>query len=657
MNKFGFTSSGQIAVLDFALFNLAYLFCNFAKQGSFVLSDRYVRLVFIFNVCWLAGSLAARKFRVEWYTSYKTGITILIKSCLYMGYSMAFFIVVSGDANYSRLQIFCTCIGSLVLEILVWTLGYVNTRGRTLAGLSIPIEVPQITRGSKSSFFLLSADLVFVFLCFFAVNFFKRGSLMLPPAYDILLLILLALWAVSAIATGKFQIRAGDEYYLALWQWLKAGIFMLAMISVVVYGLRLFRFSRFQGFAPVLALMVIEAVFLKIYLMWQAGRKERDVESLDEVRQMIGQDDLDLEQDLYSLRLSLWEPVRDKLKDRLGTEDENLFDFIDRHIDLKQILCLETASQLTGSMFSLTSDRIPIRLFLSLDKINDIRRLNKYFLDTHRMLIPGGYYIGRAHTIATHREWIYANYRKEVAPYIYFLDFCFTRVMPKLPVIQKLYFAWTKGKNRVLSKAEILGRLSFCGFEIVAEQDIDRRLCFIARKAKTPAVDENPTYGPLVTLKRVGYNNDIVPIYKFRTMHPYSEYLQQYVVDNYGLQKGGKMDNDFRLTTWGVLMRKLWIDELPMLVNWLRGDLQIVGVRPLSVQYFSMYDDELKDLRKLVKPGLVPPYYADLPQTLEEIMASEKRYIRAFLKHRFRTQAIYFCKAFYNIIIKGARSK
>lgn len=42
-----------------------------------------------------------------------------------------------------------------------------------------------------------------------------------------------------------------------------------------------------------------------------------------------------------------------------------------------------------------------------------------------------------------------------------------------------------------------------------------------------------------------------------------------------------------------------------------------------------------------VKPGLVPPFYADLPGTFEEICDSERRYIRAFLERPVRTQIVY----------------
>ena len=56
------------------------------------------------------------------------------------------------------------------------------------------------------------------------------------------------------------------------------------------------------------------------------------------------------------------------------------------------------------------------------------------------------------------------------------------------------------------------------------------------------------------------------------------------------------------------------------------------------------------------KPGLLPPYYADMPKTLEEIMSSELKYLEAYEKSPFATDVKYFFKVFYNIIIKKARS-
>jgi len=139
-------------------------------------------------------------------------------------------------------------------------------------------------------------------------------------------------------------------------------------------------------------------------------------------------------------------------------------------------------------------------------------------------------------------------------------------------------------------------------------------------------------------------------------MHPYSEYLQEFVYQHFSLKEGGKFNEDFRISQWGRLFRKLWIDELPMFINFFRGNMKLVGVRPLSKHYLSLYDGGVKEKRLKSKPGLVPPFYADMPATLDEIMISEERYLDSYLSNPIRTDIKYFFKAFYNIIIKRARS-
>jgi len=207
-----------------------------------------------------------------------------------------------------------------------------------------------------------------------------------------------------------------------------------------------------------------------------------------------------------------------------------------------------------------------------------------------------------------------------------------------------------------MSRAEALGRLYSCGFEVLEKKLFSDKLYFVARKVSAPVFDMNPTYGPLISLKRVGKNGKIIHVYKIRTMHPYAEYIQEYVFAKNNFQNGGKFKDDFRISTLGRFMRKLWIDELPMLLNLLIGDLKLVGVRPLSTHFYSLYTKELQERRIKHRPGLIPPFYADMPDTLEEIMASEMRYLDAYEKHPFLTDIKYFRKAVYNIVIKRKRS-
>ena len=140
-------------------------------------------------------------------------------------------------------------------------------------------------------------------------------------------------------------------------------------------------------------------------------------------------------------------------------------------------------------------------------------------------------------------------------------------------------------------------------------------------------------------------------------MHPYAEYIQKYVFDQRGgMDIADKSNDDWRITTWGRFMRKYWLDELPMLINWLRGDVKLVGVRPLSKTMFDAYPPLLQEKRTRCKPGLIPPFYIDHPKTFDELFASEEKYLDAYLQHPIRTDIRYFFLTIRSILFRGIHS-
>ncbi len=139
-------------------------------------------------------------------------------------------------------------------------------------------------------------------------------------------------------------------------------------------------------------------------------------------------------------------------------------------------------------------------------------------------------------------------------------------------------------------------------------------------------------------------------------MHPYSEFIQEYVYNMHDLGDGGKFRDDFRITSWGRFARRIWLDELPMLINLFKGNMKLVGVRPLSQHYFELYRPEVRDRRIRYKPGLIPPYYADMPEGLDEIQDSELRYLNAYDKKPLLTDTRYFLRSIRNILFLYARS-
>lgn len=91
--------------------------------------------------------------------------------------------------------------------------------------------------------------------------------------------------------------------------------------------------------------------------------------------------------------------------------------------------------------------------------------------------------------------------------------------------------------------------------------------------------------------KRPGLNEKIFTLYKFRTMTDQKD------------EQGNLLPDEVRLTKFGKILRSTSLDELPELWNILKGDMSVVGPRPLLVEYLPYYTEEERQ-RQTVRPGL-----------------------------------------------------
>ena len=91
--------------------------------------------------------------------------------------------------------------------------------------------------------------------------------------------------------------------------------------------------------------------------------------------------------------------------------------------------------------------------------------------------------------------------------------------------------------------------------------------------------------------KRPGLNEEVFMMYKFRTMTDEKD------------ASGNLLPDEVRLTRFGKLLRSTSLDELPELFNILKGDMSVIGPRPLLVQYLPLYNEHQKR-RHEVRPGL-----------------------------------------------------
>lgn len=288
--------------------------------------------------------------------------------------------------------------------------------------------------------------------------------------------------------------------------------------------------------------------------------------------------------------------------------------------------------------------------------LNDRRRLNKYLEAVNARLPVGGTFAGTVYCASERKARLRAAYPKFLFPVVYGLDYAIHRVWPKLPGLRAAYFHLTKGRSRVVAEMEAIGRLYACGFKVLATTKIGNEVHFLAEKAGEPSYDMQATYGPLISLRRMGKNGRPIRIRKLRTMTPYSEYIQEYIFKRNGYGGGSGFKNDPRVTTAGRIFRKYWLDELPNLWNLLTGDVKLIGVRPVSQQYFELFPEEFRAYRLRFKPGLVPPLYISLPKTFEDIVQAEREYLEAYEKAPLLTDLRYFFRIAYSILVRKVRS-
>ena len=142
---------------------------------------------------------------------------------------------------------------------------------------------------------------------------------------------------------------------------------------------------------------------------------------------------------------------------------------------------------------------------------------------------------------------------------------------------------------------------------------------------------DSPGASPIFSQDRVGRDGKVFKFYKFRSMVPNAEAKLHEVLEQNEMDGPVfKMKNDPRITRVGRFIRKTSIDELPQLINILKGDMSIVGPRPALPREVAEYD-EYEMQRLYVTPGLtcywqVQPNRNEL--TFDEWMDLDLKYIQ-----------------------------
>ena len=510
----------------------------------------------------------------------------------------------------------------------------------------------------------LVADTVILAISFLvAVSLKPSGFRGYLPTHGIFIGILAVIWLLVSILNGKIHRGKIINYTSLFFRVISSNIISISITALLMFSFRIDFFSR-----EVVLGTTILATFLELlagsafvafkkatiqnsesYIYYKKFRRKSEYELVAKVN---GNGNGNGHSEKPVTAADIDPKVRGAIEREAGTDMARAI------INMTGTkLNARTAVLSTSTVFNITN--LPEEKYdyiINLRKINDIKSLNEFFDEVNAKLEYMGIFLCCVETKDQRKSRILRKY-PPVLNYIYYtFDFIIKRVFPKLKFTKGLYKLLTHDMNKVLSRAEALGRLSRAGFMINQESFIGNSLCIECIKICAPIPINGTNYGPLIALQRVGKGGELIKVYKLRTMHPYSEIIQDYIYKLHDLQDGGKIKDDFRITSWGAVCRKVWLDEFPMFINFFKGNMKLIGVRPLSRHYFELYNKELQERRIKYKPGLIPPFYADMPADLDAIQESEIRYLNSFDKNPVMTDFRYFWKSGWNILFENARS-
>jgi lipopolysaccharide/colanic/teichoic acid biosynthesis glycosyltransferase len=635
---------------DLLIYTFSFKLIETVKLGEIVIYSTYTPYLAVILLTMFLSSLINGKYGITKENRGVDNFKPLFKSLIIsLGIITIYFNLFSDD-HPSRLIIS----GSIIL-------GYFNEFLFGMFTSRIKVNKKLKMRFNFSSTLFISEVILFLIIIALASYFtytvnIKKGVVSIS--------LLIVIWFTGSFFIHQFNPPSSyPNYWHFIWGRIKGYIIILALTSFMIYILIPENLSTIQHLYIAVNFSICSFIINNFYYFYR-NKPQTDEPSTKFLKATTLLDEplLNNKSKITGKHSIRGNPYSHYLAEQLLTvylkKFREIFNFLDENLDLYTFDFRNSFMIKSSDTYNIeVMPENKLELYINLRELNDMQRINKYLKQVNSKLIEGGIFVGAVESLCLRRDRFFKKYPFYFAYIFYFFDFIWKRIFPKIPFLKRIYFGITKGRDRAISLSEIIGRIFFCGFDLINFKQIGNLVYFITVKKRKPLTDTNPSYGPFIKLKRIGQHGKTIYVYKFRTMYPYSEYLQNFVFEKANLKEGGKFKDDFRITSWGKVLRKIWLDEFPMFINLVKGQLKLIGVRPLSTHYFNLYPEELKKRRTKYKPGLVPPFYVDMPKTLEEIVASEEKYLCKYEKHPITTDVIYFFRAWYNILIKKARSE
>ncbi|MFP4367442.1 MAG: hypothetical protein ACLFQA_10145 [Bacteroidales bacterium] len=329
----------------------------------------------------------------------------------------------------------------------------------------------------KRRLIILIVDLVILSGSFLLMALYKPATAnYLSREYLTAFAWLLGAWSLSSIYFKKYNFRKKHRVERIVRSILISNFFALGAILVLITLLWYSGFSRLMLFGTIGLATLTELVAASFYQSlirtktrnginpWNPPAKPSEILKARAAKNFR---DHRLKSDV----------IKNAVQQECG---DGIYDFLVKNLDAD---CKRTLFISSGSRFNLEMQPGGfLRAVVNMKRVNDICYINKFFESVNRKLPDHGTFIGCAETKDQRKNRILKKYPPLLNRIYYACDYILKRVFPKFILTKKIYYLLTRGHNRVLSRAELLGRLYSCGFVLLSDEFINGLYCFAVKK-------------------------------------------------------------------------------------------------------------------------------------------------------------------------------
>lgn len=510
----------------------------------------------------------------------------------------------------------------------------------------------------KKKLLLAFGNLVILAIAFMLIAWLKPATQrVVIPQYIRPFIYFSFLWLVISSIIGKYRVNFSDSFVKCLKILLLSNVTILSLISIGAVLSHSLTFSRLILFGTIGLTTVIEIIGFYIFcydnnLSKYAKQRLCTEEEEEEETQINHGGDIPKKLIIeLEAENTIDKQVLQFIEDQIG---KGAYNYIKEHIDIQpssvKVLAIHDFFSVITLPFKEYSGIVNIR------KLNHLKGINSTLSEVNKKLPMDGIFIGCVETYKSRM-----NRHKRSFGILYYIiepfDFIIKRIFPRFKMTKALQRMLHIRISRAISLTETLGRLVLKGFDIIDYKEIDNIVWFVGKKVGKPH-NATQNYGLIFKKSCAGKDGKVINVYKMRTMHPYSEYLQGYLIKTHGYSDNGhgKIKNDFRISFWGKFMRATWLDEAPQLLNVLKGEMNLMGVRPVRPARLKEFPKDIIELRQKFKPGCIPPYVSLLMGDESGNIEAERIYLNEKLKAPLKTDIKYFFKGLFNMITGRIKS-